>query len=126
MNEVRLDRHMHRMHSDFHRKMICLARVARTARGHDVGPLIGSTARERNQVITRQRFARLELDLQSPAILAAIAIARKKECVGDLPAEATRNVNEPHEANDRRARQSQSLGTDYPSGIRLDDFSFSI
>jgi hypothetical protein len=54
MNEVRLHRRIHRMHSNLTRETISLASVARTARSHDVRPIIRSTARQRNEMITRQ------------------------------------------------------------------------
>ena len=54
VNKVRLDRSVDRMHSDFTRQTVRLARIARAARGHDVRPLVRSATRQWNQVIARQ------------------------------------------------------------------------
>jgi hypothetical protein len=77
-------------------------------------------------MIACQRFARLELDLQPTAVLAAVPIARKQEGVRDLTAEATWDVNKAHQPDHCRARQRQLLGTDYTIRIRLDDLRLSI
>jgi len=44
MNEVRLYRRVHRVHSNFTRQAVGFASVARAARRYDVGPLVRSTA----------------------------------------------------------------------------------
>ena len=54
MNEVRLDRGVHRVHADLAREIVCLLRVAGTARGHDVGPVVGAAAGKWDEVIARQ------------------------------------------------------------------------
>ena len=51
MHEVRLHRRMHRMHADLVGQTVRLPRVARAARGHDVGPFVRSAARQRDQMI---------------------------------------------------------------------------
>lgn len=126
MHEVRLEWSVHRVHSDFARQAVRLAGVAGAAGGDDVGPVVGSAAGDRDEVIARERFARLELDLQSAAILTAIPVAREEECVGDLSAEAAGHVDEARKPDDHGARQCQSLGADYPFGICFDDFGFPI
>src|SRR5512138_3504930 len=77
-------------------------------------------------MVAGERFARLELELKTPAVLAAIAIAREEEGVGDLAAELARHVDESRKPDDEGTRQGQSLGADYPFGICLDDFSLPI
>ncbi len=54
VNEVRLDWRADRMHSDFIRKAIRFARIARAARRHNVRPLVRSTTRQRHEMIARQ------------------------------------------------------------------------
>ena len=51
VHEVRLHRRMHRMHPDLTRQAVRFARVARAARGYDVGLLVGAAARQWNQMI---------------------------------------------------------------------------
>ena len=43
MNEVRLDRRIHRMHPDLVRQAVRLASITRAARSHDIGPIVRST-----------------------------------------------------------------------------------
>lgn len=54
VNEVRLDRHLQRMHPDFTRQTVRFARIARAASSHDVRPLVRSAARQRHEMIPRQ------------------------------------------------------------------------
>ena len=54
VNEMRLDGRVERMHSDFTRKAVRFARIARAARSHNVRPLVRSTARQRHEMISRQ------------------------------------------------------------------------
>lgn len=126
VHEVRLDRRVHRMHSNLTRQTVRLASVAWTARCYDVRPFVRSAARQRNEVVTRERFAGLQLDLVSSTVLAAIAIAREQERVGYLAPETPRNMDEPRKTNDERAWQRQSLGADNPLGICFDDFCLSV
>jgi hypothetical protein len=126
VHEMRLDRSVHRVHPDLARQIVRLFRVARAARGDDVGPVVRSATGKRNQVIARQRFTRLELDLEAATVLTAIAIARKEEGVRHLAAESARDVNEAHEADDDGTRKRQSLGPNDAIGVSLDDFRLSI
>ena len=66
MDEVRLDRRHERMHADLLGEPIGLARVAGRARGHDVGPVVGAAARQRDEVVAGQPFARLQLGRGRP------------------------------------------------------------
>ena len=54
VHEVGLDRRVHRVHPDFVRQQVRLARIARAAGGDDVRPVVGAAARERNEMIARQ------------------------------------------------------------------------
>jgi len=54
MNEMRLDGRVERMHTDFTRKAVRFARIARAACSHNVRPFVRSTARERHEMIARQ------------------------------------------------------------------------
>src|SRR6476620_2446161 len=114
------------MHSDLIRKAVRFPRVARTARRHDVGPLVGSTARQRNEMVARQRLARLELDLHSPAVLTTVAITREQERVRHLTAETAGDVNEPGKANDGGARQRQPFRAHYALRIGLHYLGLSV
>ena len=44
VNEVRLHRIVHRVHSDLTRQAVRLSCIARAARGNDIGPLVGAAA----------------------------------------------------------------------------------
>lgn len=70
-------------------------------------------------MVAREGLARLELDLKSPAVLAAVSVAREEKRVGHLAAESARHVDEAHEPDDRRARQGKPLGADHSVGVRL-------
>jgi len=126
MNEMRLDRRVHRVHSDFIRETVRLSRVARAARRDDVGPLVRATARKRDEMVARERLARLEFHLEATAVLAAIAIAREEERVGDLPAETTGHVNKPHQPDDCRARKREPFRADHLVVVRFDDLCLSV
>src|SRR5688572_136740 len=94
VHEVRFDRVRERMHPDLLGQAIPLAGVAGAARRDDVRPVVGSAARERDEVIARQRLASLELRDVTAAELAAVRIAREKERVRNVPAETARHVDE--------------------------------
>src|SRR5687767_10521208 len=126
MHEMRLNRRMDRMHSRFAWQAVCLACVAWAASGDDVGPLVRPAARQRDQMIARQRLTRPELDLHAPAVLAAITIAGKQECVRHLAAETSRNVYEARETDHRRARQSQPLRAHYTPRVGLDNLGLAV
>jgi len=126
MHEVRLDRVRERVHPDFLWKPVSFARVARAARGDDVRPVVRPSARERHEVIARERLARLELRDVASTVLAAIVIAREQERVRHLSTEPPRNVNELCESNDRRARQSEPLRSNDAIMVRLDNLGFAV
>jgi hypothetical protein len=77
-------------------------------------------------VIARERFAMLELEYVPAAVLTAVVIASEQERVRDLAAEATRNVNEFRQTDDGRARQRETLRSDIPVLIGLDDLGFAV
>ena len=126
VNEVRLDWGMHRMHSNLARQAVRFASVAGAASGDDVRPFVRSATGQRHEMVACERLARLELDLVSAAVLAAIAVSREQEGVGHLPAESPGHVDEPRQPDDKRTWQRQSLGADHPIGISFDDFRFSV
>src|SRR5690348_4592935 len=72
MHEVRLDRMGERMHPDLLRQAIAFPRVARAASGDHVVPVVGAAARQRNEVVARQRLAQLQLRGVTAAVLTAI------------------------------------------------------
>src|SRR5690606_32533813 len=98
--KVRLGRFHQRLHPDFMREPAGLARVAATAGGHHVRPRVESAARQRNDMIARERLAWLEVGSLAPAILALVVIAREQEGIRDLSTEASRHVDELRKAND--------------------------
>src|SRR3984893_12127528 len=126
VHEVRLDRRVHRMHADLVGQVVRFPGVARAAGGDDVGPVVRATAGEWNEVVACQRFPRLELDLKTSAVLAAVAVAREQEGVRNLPAEAAWDMDEAHEPDYRRARQRQPLGANHAIRVCLDDFRLPI
>ena len=126
VHKMGLDGRVERMHPDLAGKVVRLPGVAGAAGGDDVGPVVGAPARERNEVIAGEGFARLELDLQPAAVLTAIAIARKEEGVRYLTAKAARDVDEAREPDHGWTRERQFLGADYAVGISFDDLRFSI
>ncbi len=63
-------------------------------------------------MVARQTLALPQLLLRAAAELAAVVVARKQERVRDLAAEAARDVDEAHQADDRGARHRQALAMD--------------
>ena len=126
MHEMRLNGMRERMHPDLFRQAIALSRITWAAGGDDVVPVVGTTTRQRNQVIARQRLAHLELCRMPTAILTAVAIAREEEGVRHLPAKAPWHVDELGEADDGRAWHRESLGADDLVLIRFDNFGLAI
>src|SRR5262249_16407245 len=74
----------------------------------------------------RECLARLELRHVAAAVLTGVAVAREEEGVRDLPAKATRHVDELREPNYGWPRHGQSLGPHDAVGIRLDDFGLAV
>src|SRR5665213_1969812 len=91
LHKMRLERSGERMHADLIREPVGLACIARTARRHDVGPDVETTARERNQMVARERLATLERRLLAAAELTCVAVAREQERVSHLAAELARH-----------------------------------
>jgi hypothetical protein len=126
MHEMRFDWCVQRMHADFVREAVRLARVAATARRDDVGPRVQSAARHRNEVITCERFAQFEIGGLSPAILTLVIVAREQKGVRYLAAEAARHVDKARESNDGRARVRLPLRSHRTFTFSLDDFRFAV
>src|SRR5580765_3210112 len=114
------------MHPDLLGKAVALARIAGTARRHHVRPIIRATARQRNEVVARERLAVLELRDVSPAVLAPIMVAREQERVRHLPAEAPRHMNELRETDDGGPGHREALRPHDTIEVRLDDLGFAV
>src|SRR6185503_9129734 len=84
MHEMRLDGMREGMHPDLFRQPVSLARIAGAARGDDVGPVVRAAAGERDEVVARERLARLELGHVPTTVLAAVVVAGKEERVRDM------------------------------------------
>src|SRR5437773_12438605 len=76
-------------------------------------------------MIAGQALALPQLLLRAAAELAAVVVASKQECVGDLAAEAARDVNEANQANDGGTWHRHSLAMDWRS-LGLDDFGLPV
>src|SRR2546423_1249855 len=77
-------------------------------------------------MVAGQRLAGLELDLEPAAVLTAVTITGGQESGRHLTAEATGNVDEPHQPDHRRARQRQLLRSNYAIRVSLNDLRLSI
>jgi hypothetical protein len=77
-------------------------------------------------MIAGQALAMAEVTLSPMAILAAIAIASKEECVGDLTTKAAGNVHELDETNDCGFGKCQSFASDHITRVRFDDLGFAL
>jgi len=76
-------------------------------------------------MIAGQALALPQLLLRAAAELAAVVVASKQECVGDLAAEAARDVDEANQANDGGTWHRHSLTMDWRS-LGLDDLSLAV
>ena len=63
-------------------------------------------------MIPGEALAMTQVGLVSMAVLAAVAVAGKEECVGDLTAEAAGNVDEVDQPDDRRFGQREAFASD--------------
>jgi len=107
-------------------KAVPLAVVAARAGRDNVLPRIAAAPRYREHVIARQKLAAAQLPLVPAAVLAGVPVAREKEGVGDLPAEAPRNLDVPHKPDDQRAGM---LGPHRPKralGVLLQDLGLLV
>jgi hypothetical protein len=126
VDEVRLARDRQRVHPALLREMVTLPGVAGTARRHHVGPLVVPAAGERDQVVAGQALAVAQVAVAPVAVLAPVTVAGEEECVGDLAAEAAGNVDELHEADDRRFGQDESFAPDDVAAVRFDDLRLAL
>src|SRR2546425_714122 len=94
MHEMRLMGGAERMHTDFLGQQVPLAGVAARAGGEDVGPGVRAAAGQRHEMIAGQTLTLPQLLLRAAAELAAVVIAGKQECVGDLATEAARDAEQ--------------------------------
>jgi len=76
-------------------------------------------------MIAGQTLTLPQLLLRAAAELAAVVIAGKQECVGDLATEAARDVDESNQADDGRSWYRQSFAMDRRS-LGLDDLGLAV
>ncbi len=76
-------------------------------------------------MVARQTLALPQLLLRAAAELAAVVVAGKQERVGDLAAEAARDVDEADQPDHSRAWHRQALAVDRRA-FRLDDLGLAI
>ena len=112
------------MHATFFGEMVSLPRVACAAGSDHVGPLVVTTARERNQMVACEALPVPQIDLRTVAVLAAVTVASEEECIGDLAAEAAGNVDELDKAYDRGFGQRQAFTSNAVAPVRFDDLGF--
>src|ERR1017187_2339522 len=79
-----------------------------------------------NDVIAREALAQLELVLHAVAVLAGVRVASEQKGIGDLAAEAARNVDEAHQADDGRPGQLHSATSDQFFPVGLDNFRLTL
>ena len=77
-------------------------------------------------MIPGEALAMTQLGLAPMAVLAAVAIASKEECVGDLAAEAAGDVDEFDQSYDRRFGQRQTFASNAVAAIRFDDLGLTL
>ena len=77
-------------------------------------------------MIPGQTLPMLQLELTPVAVLAAVVVPSEEERVGNLTAETARDVDELRQANDRGARQCQTLRAYGPSRVSLDNLGLSV
>src|SRR6266849_241305 len=109
MHEVRLMGGAERIHTDFLGQQVPLAGVAARAGGEDVRPSVRAAAGQRHEMIAGQTLTLPQLLLRAATEQAAVVVAGKQECVGDLATEAARDVDEANQADDGRSWNRQSL-----------------
>ena len=76
-------------------------------------------------MVARQALALPQLLLRAAAELAAVVVASEQERVGDLAAEAARDVNEADQPDDRRAWYRHSLRVDWRA-FGLDNLGLAV
>ena len=77
-------------------------------------------------MVAGQELATSQVVPVAAAVLAGVLVAREQEGVGDLPAEATRNVHEAHKADDRRKRDVAVLRAERTGLLRLENFRLAV
>jgi hypothetical protein len=125
MDEVGLVRGNQRMHAALLWQVIALSSIAGAAGGDHVGPVVVATPRERNEVVARQTLAVPQLGMAAVAVLAAVTISGKEECVGDLTTEAAGNVDELDESDNGRFGKREPFASYDIAVIRFDDLGFA-
>jgi len=92
---------------------------------HAVSTLVQVLEPPRDRVVPRQAFAVPQLVLVPATKLAAVAIAGEQERIGDLTAEAARDVDELDETDHRGPRQRQAFAA-HDRAVGLDDFGLAV
>src|SRR5881396_772670 len=123
---MRLERHAYRVHPRLFRQQVALARVAGAAGRQDVGPGVRATARQRDEMVAGEALPLLELQVVAAAELALVLVAGEQEGVGDLPAEAPRDVNEPDQPDDGGPGDLEALASHHRALVGLDDDGLAV
>ena len=76
-------------------------------------------------MIAREALALPQFLLRAAAELAAVVVARKQERVGDLAAEAARDVDKTNESDDRGPGDRESFAMDWRA-LGFDDLSLAV
>ena len=77
-------------------------------------------------MITSEELASAEFSTVPTTVLAGVFVSSEEESVGDLTPEPTGNMDEPHQPNDGRTRQTITLGTELPRFVHFQDFSLPV
>jgi hypothetical protein len=112
------------MHPALLREVVALPGITGATGSDDVGPVVVSAPGERDEVISGEAFPVPQVTLAAMAVLAAIAISSKQECVGDLTAEAAGNVHELDESYYGRFGKGQPFASDDVATVRFDYLGF--
>jgi hypothetical protein len=77
-------------------------------------------------VVPGQALAVTQIGLAPMAVLAAVTITGKEECVGDLTAKAAGNVDELDQSYNRGFGERQAFASNAVTPIRFDDLGLAL
>jgi hypothetical protein len=77
-------------------------------------------------MITSKELPAAELSTVPTTVLAGVFVSSEEESVGDLTPKSAGNMDEPHQANDGRTRQTIPLRTELPRFVHFQDFSLPV
>jgi hypothetical protein len=77
-------------------------------------------------MVSREALPVPEIRLATMAVLAAVAISSKEECVGDLTAEAAGDVNELDESYYRGFGKREPFTSNDVAPVRFDDLGLAL